>query len=107
MRGRRHDSAMSLRRSPTRTPAFLEANRRNAQKSTGPRTRRGKAHSSLNALRQGLRSRAYGNLWLELFDAPPCSVDCTAAAILTPQQAAHPLFAEAVDQFREAEIGVA
>jgi len=29
---------MSLRRSPRRTPAFLAANRANAQKSTGPRT---------------------------------------------------------------------
>ncbi len=31
----------------------MEANRRNAQKSTGPRTARGKRHSRLNALRHG------------------------------------------------------
>jgi len=35
----------------------LEANRRNAQQSTGPRTEEGKRTSSLNALRHGLTSR--------------------------------------------------
>jgi hypothetical protein len=35
----------------------LEANRRNAQQSTGPRTEAGKKTSSLNALRHGLTSR--------------------------------------------------
>jgi len=35
----------------------LEANRRNAQHSTGPRTETGKKTSSLNALRHGLTSR--------------------------------------------------
>jgi hypothetical protein len=35
----------------------LEANRRNAQQSTGPRTEAGKRTSSLNALRHGLTSR--------------------------------------------------
>ena len=42
-----------LRKSPTRTEAFLAANRRNAQKGTGPRTPRGKARVSLNALKHG------------------------------------------------------
>jgi len=38
--------------------AALAANRRNAQRSTGPRTSRGKIRSSLNALRHGLRARS-------------------------------------------------
>ena len=36
--------------------AKLEANRRNAQKSTGPRTEEGKKYSSLNATKHGLRT---------------------------------------------------
>jgi len=44
---------MPLRKPPTRTPEFLAANRRNAKKSTGPRTQEGKAVAALNALKHG------------------------------------------------------
>ena len=46
-----------LRKSPTRTPALLAANRSNSLKSTGPRTRRGKARVCLNALKHGRHAR--------------------------------------------------
>jgi hypothetical protein len=59
---------LSLRKSPTRTPAFLEAIRRNVQMSTGPRIRRGKAQSCLNRLKTGERSRVYRRLWYETFE---------------------------------------
>ena len=39
------------------SPARLAANRANAQRSTGPRTVEGKARSSMNAVKHGLRSR--------------------------------------------------
>src|ERR1700680_2010368 len=40
------------------TPRQIEANRRNAQKSTGPRSEAGKAAVSMNSLRHGLRARS-------------------------------------------------
>jgi hypothetical protein len=98
---------VSLRKSPALTPARLAANRRNARKSTGPRTAWGKSWSRLNGLRDGSRSRLYQNLVLNLLDAPPCAVDRTASALLSPAEAAHPVFSEFVDLARQAEIEVA
>jgi hypothetical protein len=40
------------------TPRQIEANRRNAQKSTGPKSEAGKAAVSMNSLRHGLRARS-------------------------------------------------
>jgi hypothetical protein len=44
---------MALRKPTATTPARLEANRRNARRSTGPRTEAGKHRSRLNALQNG------------------------------------------------------
>jgi hypothetical protein len=96
---------MSLRKNPV-TPARHQANRRNSQKSTGPRTARGKSQSRLNRLRSGGRSSLYGDLLQALMDAPPGRVLETARAILTPAQMSHPLFAGLVEAFCQAEAGV-
>jgi len=98
---------MSLRKPPTMTAARVAANRRNAQRSTGPRTARGKAWSGLNALRTGSRSLAYGALLRALLEAPPGAIDRVAAQMVTPEQASHPLFCSVVDQFRRTELEVA
>ena len=97
---------MLLRKSPPLTPARLDANRRNAQKSTGPRTAHGRAYSRMNALKKGWSSRFYRDLLSSLVYAPPGTLEGTIKAILTPQQAAHPLFAEAAEIACEAETQV-
>lgn len=98
---------MSLRKTPTLTPALLAANRRNAKMSTGPPTAWGKAQSRMNGVRQGGRSPVFRNLLRALLEAPPCAVNATARAVLTPEQGQHPLFAEVVEIAREAEIAIA
>ena len=82
--------AMSLRNSPTLTPALLASNRRNAKKSTGPRTAQGKAWSRLNRLREGWQSAEYRNFLLALLHAPPGRVEETAQALLSSQTGASP-----------------
>jgi len=96
---------MSLLKPITMSPARLAANRRNAQKSTGPRTPRGKAQSRMNSLRNGGSSRLYLNVLEALVCAPPGAVDKMAQAVLTPELAAHPLFAELVELACQAESG--
>jgi len=86
------------------TPARLAANQRNARKSTGPRTARGKAFSRMNGLRTGSRSPLYRDLFLALHDAPPgVSVDCVVKMFLTPEQASHPLFADLIGVAHDVE----
>jgi hypothetical protein len=94
---------MSLRKSPTMTAARLEANRRNAKKSTGPRTARGKAQVRFNALKSGGRSRHYQNLRMTFYYARPGAV-LGPYSFLTPEMARHPLFANAEQYAIEAEI---
>lgn len=74
----------------TVTPARLAANRRNAAKSTGPRTARGKARSSLNALRRGRRSKTIRLVWRIIMEAPPCGVIRMARELMTPAQLSQP-----------------
>ena len=98
---------MYLHKSPTRTPALLEANRGNAQKSTDPRTVLGKAHTRLNGLRKGTRSPFYRSLLEVLFNAPPCRMEQMAKAVLSAEAAAHPMIARTVELFCQAEAEVA
>jgi hypothetical protein len=98
---------MSLRKPYVLSPARIAANRRNARKSTGPRSARGKAQSRLNRLRDGSRSRLYQDLLWRLMDAPPAAVARTARRTITPELVRHPLFAELGRIFCQAEAEVA
>ncbi len=97
---------MSLRKSPTRTVAFLEANRRNAQKSTGPRTAQGKAWTRFNSLRDGFRSRECLEFMKALYDAPPGRVGPTALALLEAGHNRHPMFREVAEMSLKVEIEI-
>ena len=97
---------MSLRKSPSRTAAFLAAQRRNARKSTGPRTARGKTQSGLNGLKHGVYSPRWKNLLASCFLAPPGAEYRVALAALTPEQVAHPVFARQLDVVHWAVFGV-
>jgi hypothetical protein len=50
---------MSFPRKQTLTAASVVARRRNALKSTGPRTPQGKARAALNSFKHGLRSKSF------------------------------------------------
>jgi hypothetical protein len=97
---------MSLRKSPTLTPARLASNRRNARKSTGPRTARGKAWSRPSSLREGWRSPEYIKFPVALTDAPPGRVGVAAQALLNSQPVNHTLFLEASELAVQAEIKI-
>jgi len=97
---------MSLRKPPALTRALLAANRRNALKSTGPRSAQGKAWARRNGLRTGSRSRFCPELWSALFYVLACSEDRAAQAVLPAELRSHPVFSEVVNLFRQAEIDV-
>jgi hypothetical protein len=84
----------------------LASNRRNAKKSTGPRTARGKAWSRLNHLQHGGRSPEYLSLVTALLDAPPGRMTVMAQALLASKAARHPLFTEIAEISVQAEIDV-
>jgi hypothetical protein len=97
------EAPVSLRKSPTLTPALLAANRRNSQKSTGPRTVRGKAQTRMNALRTGDRSRLRRNLLRALLNAPPGRVEAWAESLLTPEMALNQQLRETAEIVIQAE----
>jgi hypothetical protein len=97
---------VSLRKSPGPTPALLASNGRNAKKSTGPRTARGKAWSRLNHMRNGRRSPVYFGLVTSLFNAPPGWAGATAQALLSSKLVVHPLFTEVAEICAQAEIHI-
>ena len=94
---------MPLRKSPTRPSALLEANRRNARKSTGPRTARGKAQTRMNALRSGEHSRLRRDLWMGLLNAPPGRVEVWAQSLRTPETAWNQHLRQVVEIIMQAE----
>jgi hypothetical protein len=86
------------------TPARLASIRHHAQKSTGPRTARGKAQSRLNGLRHRFCLPAYRQFWLALINAPPCyPVAKTVVAMLTPAEYCNPVDADLIDMQFEME----
>jgi hypothetical protein len=97
---------MSLRKSPTLTPALLAANRNNARKSTGPRTARGKAWSRLNHMQHGGHSQDCLEMLKALYYAPPGGVSATARALLATKPVIHPVLEELVNLCIQTEIDV-
>lgn len=96
---------MSLLKPRVMTAARRAANRRNASKSTGPRTARGKAISKLNGMRHGHCSPAYRQFWLALLDAPPGTpVATTVRTVLTREETSNPVFADLIDVHYEMEL---
>ena len=95
---------MSLLKPRIMTPARLEASRRNALKSTGPRTARGKAQSRLNAMRHGFCSPTYRKLWHALLDAPPgYPVAKTLCSMITAVEYYRPVYADLAEVHFEME----
>jgi hypothetical protein len=97
---------VSLRKSPTLTPALLAAHRSNAKQSTGPHTARGKAWSRLNHLKTGSESPAYRNFLDILMNAPPGQMTPVAEALRRGLEVPHPRFGELAELAVQAEIDI-
>ncbi len=95
---------MSLRKSPTLTPALLEACRRNARKSRGPRTPEGKANVRFNALKHKGRSEIFRWFYEAVHYAPPGQMGMTARALLTPDMARLDAFRNLAQVATECEL---
>jgi len=88
---------MSLLEPRVLTPAQLQANRRNAQRSTNPRTAPGKARSRLSGMRHGHCSPQYRQFWYALFEATPgCPAEFTVDQTLAVQEALHPVYSNLI-----------
>ncbi len=81
---------MSLVRRNPISPREIEARRRNAQHSTGPRTRRGKARASLNALCHAERSERFYS-FLRSFGFSPRRLLTLERKIRVPSEGDSPL----------------
>ena len=92
---------MPLRKSPTRTPALLAANRGNARKSTGPRTPAGKARARLNSLTHGRRSPLFTRFRSTLLKSP-YHIRSVSQGMLKSEEARHPLFARYLREWGKA-----
>ncbi|HUI43605.1 MAG TPA: hypothetical protein VL523_16710 [Terriglobia bacterium] len=87
------------------TRALVEANRRNARKSTGPRTAAGKERSRLNGLRHGDRSPEYNRFADALLAAPPYAVLRHPELFLTRAESDRRIFVDFFELCWEAELG--
>ena len=96
---------MSLRKSPTRTPALMAANRANARKSTGPRTAKGKAASRMNRLRHGTHSTELADLFAAIMFVPPGRMRSTVKTFLKSKEVIHPLLEAAAKIALFEEVG--
>ena len=90
---------MSLRRAATLTEAKLNANRRNAERSTGPRTEAGKRNASLNSLKHGAWATAgcYSPEAMRALGEDPEEYETLLARLRQAQGSADPLWEEQVE----------